>query len=353
MRVPIVPGPPASVAAIVRGMSIAAPHTKVKPGTVGSDLQANYHALTGRAQLASLAMRDGTLIDLNSNTDVLIKDPLHTTISGGELFLSVVHGAASHQVQAGTAVAATKGTRFDVRYNAKTRSFVVTVVEGRVQVTNGKKSTLVNAGQQTTVVANRPPSPPKKVDLRAVVKWVTTLPNTTASTLPANLFPPVIVSPKSPAAQATSAAATKTALTATIAPSRSTATIAPTAVATSAVPATPTTSPLFPATPTATAGAAGPPTLQFSFVSQVPDNPSAVVPGQAVTVEGSAFRASEQVVITIDGTRLATPKVGADGTFTAPATIPANEAIGTHTVTAIEQASGLRVSIRVTVAASS
>ncbi len=190
LRVPIVLGPPVSVAAIVRGMGILPPHAKLQPGTVGSDLLANYHALTGRAQLASLETRDGTLLDLNSNTDVLIKDPLHTTINGGELFLAVVHGATSHQVQAGTALAATKGTRFDVRYNAKSRSFVVTVVEGRVQVTNQKRSTLVSAGQQTTVVANRAPTAPTNVDVRRVVAWVKMLPNTTAAVLPASLIPP-------------------------------------------------------------------------------------------------------------------------------------------------------------------
>jgi len=285
-------------------------------------------------------------------------------------------------VQAGTAVAATKGTRFDVRYNAKTRSFVVTVVEGRVQVTNRKKSTLVNAGQQTTVAANQPPSAPKKVDLRTVVKWVPTLPNTNASTLPANLFPPVSVPTKPPTARATdtttntpietatapsTATPTHTATitpavaltpthTATITPAVAltpTATTAPTSTVTPAVPATATTSPLSPATPTATAGPLVPPALQFSFVSQVPGNPSVVVPGQAVTIEGSAFQASEQVVITIDGVQLASPTVGADGTFTASATLPANEPVGTHTATAIGQTSGLQVSIRLTVVASS
>jgi len=70
---------------------------------VGSDLFENYHAVTSRTQLASLGLRDGSIMDLNSNSDVLIKDPLHATLNSGEVFLQVVHGAGSHQVQAGSA----------------------------------------------------------------------------------------------------------------------------------------------------------------------------------------------------------------------------------------------------------
>ena len=183
-QIPIVAGPPASVAAIMRGMSILIPHAKPRAGSVGTDLFQDYHALTARAQLASLALRDGTLVDLNSNTDVLIKDPLHTQLNRGELFLEVVHGSTSHQVQAGTAVAATKGTRLDVRYAPGSRTAVVTVIEGRVLVTNHGKSTLVGAGQQTIIVGNRPPSAPKPVDVRTVVGWVKALPNSSPTTVP-------------------------------------------------------------------------------------------------------------------------------------------------------------------------
>ncbi|MGH2388564.1 MAG: FecR domain-containing protein [Chloroflexota bacterium] len=200
-KAPIVPGPPAAVTAIKKGMSVLAPHGKPVPGKVGTDLFEQYHGMTGKGQYASLGLRDGTLIDLNANTDVVIHDPLHVALSKGELFLEVVHGAVSHQVQVGTTVAATKGTRLDVKVNAKNKAAVVTVVEGQVLVSNRKVSgtagsVLVGAGQQSTVVGSKPPSPPKPVNLNKLLSWVQNLPNTNKTTVPPVLnLPPPRLSP--------------------------------------------------------------------------------------------------------------------------------------------------------------
>ena len=196
LKLPIVPGPPATVVAVKSGMSVQPPKAKLQPGKVGTALQDQYHALTSSHQLASLGLRDGTLVDLNSNTSVMIKDPLHTVLSSGELFLEVVHGAASHQVQVGTAVAATKGTRLDVKVDAKSKAVTVTVVEGLVQVSNRGVVVSVGAGQQSTAPLNQPPSPPKPVRLTTVVGWLSSLPNTTSSVVPPILsLPPLQVSP--------------------------------------------------------------------------------------------------------------------------------------------------------------
>ncbi len=197
-RIPIVPGPPATVAAVKAGVSVVVPKAKPVHGRVGTDLLDQYHALTGAGQYASLALRDGTLVDLSANTDVAIRDPLHLTLTGGELFLEVVHGAASHNVQVGTAVASTKGTRLDVRVDRKTKAIVVTVIEGRVQVTNRKSTVLVGAGRQTVVPRNGPPGPPQQADLSAILAWIKNVPNTTAATVP-----PVLNLPNPPPARVT------------------------------------------------------------------------------------------------------------------------------------------------------
>jgi len=194
--VPIVPGSPATVAAIKLGVSVQAPNAKPVKGRVGTDLQGRYQALTGARQYASLSLRDGSLVDLNANTDVMIKDPLHLILSSGELFLEVVHGAVSHQVQVGTAVAATKGTRLDVRVNRATGTAVVTVIEGRVQVSNRGRTVVVGAGTQTVVVRNRPPTPPQPVNLSGILSWLANLPNTTVATVP-----PVLNLPQPPPVQ--------------------------------------------------------------------------------------------------------------------------------------------------------
>jgi hypothetical protein len=196
LRIPIVPGPPATIVAFKRGVSVQAPQTSPRPGRVGTDLLDQYHALTARNQLASLGLRDGTLVDLNANTNVLIRDPLHAVLSAGELFLEVVHGAVSHQVQVGTVVAATKGTRLDVRVDAKTKLVTVTVVEGRVAVSNRGVTVQVGAGQQTSVPPSRVPSPPQPANLNKVVGWVNGLPNSTATVVPPILnLPPPVISP--------------------------------------------------------------------------------------------------------------------------------------------------------------
>ena len=202
MKVPIVPGSPATVVAIKAGLKVLAPRAKPHPGKVGTDLFALYQGVTAKNQYASLALRDGTLVDLNANTDVVIHDPLHTTLTSGELFLEVVHGAASHQIQVGSAVAATKGTRLDVKANTKTHTWTVTVIDGRVQVTNtkltgAKSAVLVGAGQQTTVVGSQPPSPPVPVNVNSVISWVKSVPNTTTYTVPPvlNIPPPRVAPP--------------------------------------------------------------------------------------------------------------------------------------------------------------
>ena len=194
MKLPIVPGSPATVAAITGGMKILAPKQKPVGGKVGADLFAQYDAVTAARQFASLGLRDGTLVDLNAGTDVRIQDPLHTTLNQGEVFLEVVHGAVSHQIQVGSAVAATKGTRLDVRYNRASHVSTVIVVEGRVQVQNKGKTVLVGAGQQTTVTGAQAPSPPVRVDLASRLAWLHNLPSTTSSVV----VPPVLNLPVPP-----------------------------------------------------------------------------------------------------------------------------------------------------------
>ncbi len=191
LKLPVVPGPPATIVAFKRGITVLAPKAKPAAGKVGDGLLAQYQAVTKANQFASLGLRDGTVVDLNASTDVVVHDPLHTTLSKGEVFLEVVHGAGSHQVQVGTAVAATKGTRLDVRYNAKTKAAVVIVVEGKVQVSNHGKSVLVGAGAQTTIPNNRPPSPPAPADLSAQLGWLKSVPNSSSGAV----VPPVLSLP--------------------------------------------------------------------------------------------------------------------------------------------------------------
>ncbi len=196
-KVPIVPGSPATVVAVKAGLTVIPPRAKPRAGRIGTDLFASYQAQTNAKQYASLNLRDGTLVDLNRNTTVAIKDPLHETLSGGELFIQVVHGAGSHQIQVGSAVAATKGTVLDVTFNAKSKTASVTVIEGQVQVSNNKRAVLVGAGQRTTIVAALPPTPPVRVNVTTIVSWVSNVPRASSRVNPPvlNVPPPSITTP--------------------------------------------------------------------------------------------------------------------------------------------------------------
>jgi len=194
-QLPIVQGSPATVMAIKHGLTIVAPRGKPDKAAVGSDLLQGYRARTAGGQLASLGLRDGSLVDLNSNTDVTLEDPLHLVLSQGELFIQAAPGPAAYQVQLGTAVVSANGARFDVQYAPAQPAVLVTVVEGRVTLRDPGGSVVVGAGQQTTIVYSiLAPATPAPVALDPVVGWVQALSNTTSATVP----PYVSITPPAP-----------------------------------------------------------------------------------------------------------------------------------------------------------
>src|SRR5262249_50784016 len=48
LKLQVVPGAPATIAAVKRGISVLAPHARPVPGKVGADLLEQYHAMTAR-----------------------------------------------------------------------------------------------------------------------------------------------------------------------------------------------------------------------------------------------------------------------------------------------------------------
>ena len=77
------------------------------------------------------------MLDLDYNSEVLIKSPTRIYLTSGQVFLQVVAGGQSHDVVAGMAVAASLGTRYMVSLVGGTPS--VTVEFGRASLlVNGK-----------------------------------------------------------------------------------------------------------------------------------------------------------------------------------------------------------------------
>ncbi|MFZ5915717.1 MAG: FecR domain-containing protein [Chloroflexota bacterium] len=96
-------------------------------------------------------------------------------------------------VETGNAVAAVRDTRFSVQ--VADGQTLVSVAEGRVELTAQKQSVTVVAGEQASVEQGQPPSPPQPMDAEERVLWATEgempgwLPATPASKIVASSTP--------------------------------------------------------------------------------------------------------------------------------------------------------------------
>lgn len=158
----------ARVRAIIRGLSVQAPHKHPHKGKKADPLYQQYALQTKRSQRASVAFRDSTILYLNQLTNAILQNPTTTLVKGGEV--DEVHApGTSHNVVTPSAVASAIGTNFDVRVKGKRAVFIV--VSGSLLVKNKKGNVTVTKNQETTVVANKPPTPPAPVDAEAAIGW--------------------------------------------------------------------------------------------------------------------------------------------------------------------------------------
>jgi hypothetical protein len=162
-----------NVHAIKRGLTVQPPHRPAGRGKVRQSLYSQYGLQTKRQQKASVAFRDGTLLHMNQQTNVVLRSPTTTYVSRGEVDQVSVPGS-NHQVQTASAVASAIGTQFDSRVHGKTT--IIVVVEGAVLVKNAKGSVVVKTNQQTTVVKGKPPQAPVPADAAAQTSWTKALP---------------------------------------------------------------------------------------------------------------------------------------------------------------------------------
>ncbi len=141
---------------------------------------------TGKGQRTSILLRDGSQFLLNENTDLGIAYPV-LRLYHGEVFARVPHTGSFHVVvRTDAAVAAVEGTRFDISSGLAGQSAdtVVTVVEGKVRLSNTLGNVLVEAGQEASANPNTAPSRPQSVPVGGIVKWTSRVQLTTAIDLP-------------------------------------------------------------------------------------------------------------------------------------------------------------------------
>src|SRR5579871_5117307 len=136
---------------------------------VGAALFDEELVQTGDRERAVLLFRDGLVANINSNTEVRVKDPRHVHLTAGEIFEQVVTGKGKREVDTGAAVASVEGTKFDVQVHGNVT--ILTVVQHTVRFSNKYGSVVVQQDQQSTATTTSAPTPPVTVDARKVVAW--------------------------------------------------------------------------------------------------------------------------------------------------------------------------------------
>jgi hypothetical protein len=180
----------ASVRSIVHALTVQPPHQPAGPGRVNQPLFRLYRLVTAANQKASLGFLDGSVLDMNQRTDLVLRAPLLVSVKQGEAAALVTKG--SHfQVQTATAVAAAVGTEFDVFITPAAASSTyggqgkqtfpagtttVSVVTGVVVVSNRFGTVSVTPNHWTHVPPGRPPTAPTVHNARADVRWTNGLP---------------------------------------------------------------------------------------------------------------------------------------------------------------------------------
>jgi hypothetical protein len=166
--------PVAGVRYIHGGLGVQPPHQRRHAGTVKESLYDKFDLNTLRQQRAALRFGDGTQLDLDQSTDVLIHDPHLTRVKSGQIEQVVAPGT-DHRVQTAAAVASAIGTDFIAQQGKRLSTFIV--VEGSLLVSNSFGSVIVKTGEAVTVTPGKAPPDPHSVDIKAKHAWAAGLPD--------------------------------------------------------------------------------------------------------------------------------------------------------------------------------
>ncbi len=150
-----------------------------QPATVDMAIYGGGQVRTGADSRARLELPEG-IVRLSADTVFTVKESVTrrgralTTLSlqEGRLWVSVTTNQPHEfTVEAGSAVAAVRDTRFSVAVAAG--ETLVSVAEGQVVLTAQEQSVTVAADQQTTVKADQPPAPPEPLSDEERTLWAT------------------------------------------------------------------------------------------------------------------------------------------------------------------------------------
>jgi len=145
---------------------------------VDAQLRSGDRIRTSNNSSAVVTFFEGSVIELKSNTEIGITEliievgPKSTTISLEQAIgttinrvQKLVDTASSYEIKTPSAVAAVRGTEYEVEVLSDSTTTVI-VTEGSVCVTAQEVSVVVNDNEQTTVLPGEPPSTPVPISQR-------------------------------------------------------------------------------------------------------------------------------------------------------------------------------------------
>lgn len=176
----------ATVRFIVNGLSVQPPKHQPAPGQVNERLFPAYGLSTKVGQRSSVRFVDGSMLHMNQRTELVLRSASLTVVKRGEVAAVVTHGA-THKIQTSTAITASVGTLYDVRISRPPGPYApppkfppgtttVSVVQGKVVVSNQYGSQTVLTNQWTHVAPGKAPTVPTTHNARADVAWTKGLP---------------------------------------------------------------------------------------------------------------------------------------------------------------------------------
>jgi hypothetical protein len=177
----------ATVHSIQGGLGVFPPHARGEQGRVSQPLFPAYGLRTVAQQRASLRFVDQTDLFINQRSDVVLRSANLIALARGEVAVTDAPGT-HHQVVTATAVASAIGTIFDVFITPRSPQFAsrqlsetnkifpfrtttVSVVTGRVVVSNSYGSVTVLPGFWTHVEPGAAPTTPTRHHARNDVAW--------------------------------------------------------------------------------------------------------------------------------------------------------------------------------------
>lgn len=154
--------------------------TQWNPAEKGMLLFEGDRIKTGELARAAVLLDDGSLLRLNANTDLALKEKKPGKKEGrlkvllGRLWAKISQQDSQLEIETPTAVAAIKGTALELVVNSSGQSILI-VWDGLVEFYNELGKRLVQASQQSTSEPGQAPGAPQKVDLKSLDRWFETV----------------------------------------------------------------------------------------------------------------------------------------------------------------------------------